>query len=130
MINIAYNPALIRATAIGVFGIIFITVIGFGIRSGYRRAQSSTVYRNTGELAKALDYFRQDNDRFPSATEFADQNSFGRYLATGFPVKQLSAGACQQSYDYILVNPQDYALTVCLSSEVEGAPAGVTELSP
>lgn len=130
MINITYNPALIRAIAIAVFGIMFIVVIGFGVRSGYRRAQSKTVYKNTGELTAALNYFKQDNQRYPTATEFSDQNGFGRYLLTGFPLKQLSAGQCQKSYNYILINPKVYALTVCLSANISGALAGTQELRP
>jgi len=124
------NPALIRGIAIGIAGIIFTIVIGFGARAGYRRAQSTVVFKNTGELVKALDFFKQDNNRFPTATEFGDQNAFGRYLTTGFPLKQLAAGDCNKSYDYLLVNPATYSLTVCLSSSVSSSPAGSHELRP
>jgi|SRR6185503_8487970 len=123
------TPTLIRAITITLCGIVFMLVMGFAVRSGYRRAQSSILYDNTGQLSLALEYFKQDNNRYPSTNEFTDQNSFGRYL-NGFPLKPLTSGICNNSYQYVLINPLMYELDVCLPVSVESLPAGVQKIKP
>ncbi len=117
------NSALIRAIAIGMVGLLFILIIFFGVQSGLRRAQSGTVLDNVTELNQAIDYFHSDNNRYPSAVEFASSASMGTYLEP-FPPRQFVTDTCQQSYSYRYINQQSYELSYCVSADVRGITEG------
>ena len=117
------NTALIRAIGISLVGLLFILTIFFGARSGLRRAQSMAVLDNVTQLKQAIDFFRSDNNRYPSAVEFASAATMGVYLEP-FPAHDFISDVCQHSYTYRYVNQQRYELSYCIQTGVRGVTEG------
>jgi 4-amino-4-deoxy-L-arabinose transferase-like glycosyltransferase len=68
----------------------------------------------TGQQAtKALNYFYQDQNRYPSALEFDDQNTMLSYF-TSFPLPEFISASCSKSFDYKRPSDNSYGLSFCL----------------
>jgi type II secretory pathway pseudopilin PulG len=81
--------------------------------SGKNSAQSRLVLTNASGLQKALDYFYSDQDRFPTAQEFADRNIMINY-ANLFPPVNFVSKSCSQSFVYKRASKNNYSLSFCL----------------
>ncbi len=91
--------------------------------SGKSSAQSKVVLANTKGLQTALDYFYSDQNRFPTAIEFADRNTMIRY-ATLFPPPDFVSKSCSQSFVYKRASKSSYTLNFCLPKSEGGIKAG------
>jgi hypothetical protein len=115
--------------------VILVAVILFygvyrGISKGSLAAKSEVVLANARALTVGLDYFYQDQNRYPSQAEFANTNLMLAYI-TGYPPVTISDGACAGSrlssgnYDYHSLDFRGYQLNFCLPASVEKFPAGL-----
>ncbi|HMQ02211.1 MAG TPA: hypothetical protein PKD79_04080, partial [Candidatus Doudnabacteria bacterium] len=91
--------------------------------NGQRSAQSRQVVKDVSAITQALEYFYQDQNRYPAIGEFEDQNVMRQYLSN-FPPQEFTSGVCPQSFGYANTFRNDYELRFCLSKGVRGYQAG------
>jgi len=106
--------------------VIFIYTIQHAFSGGRTDAQAEAVFKESQELSKALDFFYNDQGRFPSAFEFtesSDKNILKVYTEH-FPPKQVRSQTCTESFRYERMTPKSYKLLVCISARVEGLVRG------
>ncbi|MCL5666336.1 MAG: hypothetical protein M1383_00990 [Patescibacteria group bacterium] len=87
-----------------------------GISKGRSVSQAKIIAGNAQNLAKGLDYFYNDQNRFPTAVEFQDQNLMLNYF-NGFPPANISSAACAETFAYKRPSPQTYQLNFCLPAD-------------
>jgi hypothetical protein len=91
----------------------------WGVLSGNEKAQAQTVIQDAGQLVKAVDYFYNDQNRFPTAEEFLDRVAFGMYV-NNFPPQQFTSATCPQTYVYKRISVTSYQLNFCLPANSNG----------
>ncbi len=99
-----------------------------GIGSGQLLAQSQMVVQTSQNIGKSLQYFYQDQDRYPSATEFANQNVMLTY-ATGFPLPEYISKNCSESFVYKRLSLNVFELDFCLPVATNNYQAGWNKIS-
>ncbi len=122
------NSAIIRGAALLLLLFVFFLTAFFGVRAGVRQANSRAVIANAQELQKSLQYFHQDNNRYPTVAEFASSTVMGTYL-NPFPAHEFNSGNCSKSFAYRSPNKQQYELQFCLPRAEDGIPEGWHPLS-
>jgi type II secretory pathway pseudopilin PulG len=96
--------------------------------SGKNLAQSKLVVTNVSGLQKALDNFYDDQDRFPTAQEFADRNIMINY-ANLFPSVDFVSKSCSQSFVYKRTSKNNYILSFCLPKKEDGFKQGWSQVT-
>lgn len=94
-----------------------------GIRTGKDAAQAKLVLRNANELSRGLAYFHDNEDRYPSKSEFGDKGIMLRYFDQ-FPPQGLENSACVHTYYYEDVELLHYALQFCIPRSLDGFKKG------
>lgn len=102
--------------------VVLLLAVFKGYNSGKANAQSRIILNNAINLATALNYFNNDQERFPSAVEFSAEGSRAVMLnyLNSFPPANISGGSCSQSYKYSRDAVGVFKLDFCLPSGVEG----------
>lgn len=103
--------------------IVTVAVLWMAIVNGQRSAQSRQIVKDVESITQALEYFYQDQGRYPSINEFDDQNVMRQYLSN-FPPQQFVSGICDKSIDYVNTFRSDYELRFCLPKSVKGYRTG------
>ncbi len=114
-------------TVLGVAVVLLLSVI-FGYRAGNTAAQASFAVTQSAEITKALNYFYNDFDRYPTAEEFFDQKIMATYFSS-FPLVQITSSACTQTFAYRLLESDSYQLGICLPVAVPGWQIGWNRIS-
>lgn len=91
--------------------------------NGQRSAQSRQIVKDVTAISQALEYFYQDQNRYPAIGEFEDQNVMRQYLSN-FPPKEFASGVCVESISYQNNFRNDYELRFCLPKGVKGYRTG------
>lgn len=92
------------------------------------KQESMLIVKNSFVLKQGLDYFFEDNERFPTSREFLDPNVFGIYISP-FPLKDFKSQECEQTWEYKRLSLAEYKLDFCLRSGFENYKAGWNQLS-
>ncbi len=92
-------------------------------------SQSKVILNNAQALTQALSYFYNDQDRYPTALEFLNLNSFGAYL-TPFPVEEFFSKKCQQNFSYKRLDSGSYILSFCIPAKTGFYEPGWNDLKP
>lgn len=106
--------------------VIFIYSMQLAIVRGRIQAQAEATASESQELLKALDFFYNDQGRFPSAFEFTerqDKNILKAYTEN-FPPKQISSQTCTESFRYERVTQKSYKLLACVPVATSGLMQG------
>lgn len=106
-------------------GLILLLGVGlwWALTAGIRAGKSKIVLKNAAALRTGLNYFLEDQDRYPTALEFQDKNIMLNYLSP-FPPVNVVSGICKQSFSYKSPTADTYELTFCLPKASGGFPAG------
>ena len=104
--NFYYLTVLVAA-------VVLLMVILWGRSSGQNRAVAESTVTTVDEITVALDYFYQDQGRYPSAVEFEDQNVMGIYFSK-FPVIFTPTKQCPEPLVYKRPKTGFYQLNFCL----------------
>lgn len=112
--KIAALTALVILTAL----LLWLAVI-----NGQRSAQSRQIVKDVNAIKQGLEYFYQDQNRYPAVSEFDEQNVMRQYLSN-FPPQEFASGVCTESISYQNNFRNDYELRFCLSKGVKGYRAG------
>lgn len=109
----------------GIVALVLLTIglLWLAITNGQRSAQSRQTVKDAVAITKALEYFYQDQDRYPSSDEFTDQNVMRQYL-NNFPPQEFNSTVCPDSFDYVNTFRSDYELRFCLPKGVQGYQTG------
>lgn len=99
--------------------VVLLLVIFQGLNKGKQAAQAQIIAQGAQNLAAGLKYFYNDQNRFPSATEFADQNIMLNYFSA-FPPTNFVSAACSQSFIYKRISQTNFQLNFCLPRGVGG----------
>lgn len=113
-----------------VTAVILLWCVLAGWSSGKKTAQSEAVLANAAALKQSLDYFYLDQDRFPSALEFTDQDRkiMLSYLSY-FPIAEFPAKNCPQSYVYKNTGTKSFQLKYCLPKAINGYQSGWNQVT-
>jgi hypothetical protein len=103
--------------------VVLFLAISNGIKAGNENAQSQVALQTAQNLAAGLQYFYNDQNRFPTAVEFADQNTMLNYFSV-FPPASFVSSNCSQSFIYKPVNDANFQLDFCLARAAGGYSAG------
>jgi len=103
--------------------VVLFLVIAKGLSAGQQIAQAQIVTQTAKNLSVGLQYFYSDQNRFPSAVEFADQNTMLNYFSV-FPPADFSSANCSQSFIYKRLNDSNFQLDFCLPRAEGGYTAG------
>ncbi len=93
--------------------VILFWAIHSGSDTGKNLAQASMVSQNAQFLAQGFDFFYQDQNRFPSALEFADNNLMNGYYAN-FPPLSFASQVCPESFIYKRPSAKSFEINFCL----------------
>jgi hypothetical protein len=96
-------------------------------RSGKNVAQSEFVLQTADSLATGLEYFYNDQGRYPSALEFMDQSIMVNYF-TVFPPVEFMSQTCQSNFVYKRPTLKNYQLNFCLPKAAAGWPVGWSQI--
>jgi hypothetical protein len=103
--------------------VVLLLVIVWAVNNGKKIAQAKILIQTSQNAVLALQYFYQDQNRYPTATEFENQNLMLNYFSN-FPLPNYPSSACSQSFVYKRSDPGTYSLSYCLPTAAEGQKAG------
>lgn len=111
-----------------ILAIIAVLALWWAFINGQQAGQSRQVLKNGKAIQQALEYFYQDQNRYPSTDEFLDQNLMRQYLSS-YPPQEFVSKTCPQgngsvNYSYVNHFRNDYELRLCLPKAVQGFQAG------
>jgi hypothetical protein len=108
--------------------VILLLAIFWGAAAGKETAQSITLTKIAQNLIFGLQYFYSDQNRFPTALEFSDQNIMLNYFS-GFPAVDFPSKLCPQSFVYKRVAADNAQLSFCLPRAAGDYGAGFNMLN-
>jgi hypothetical protein len=103
--------------------VVLLLAIFWGASAGQQLAESTAISQTAQNLVSGLKYFYKDQNRYPTATEFADQNTMLNYF-TVFPPENFVSKNCTQNFIYKRTDVTDFSLSFCLPKAVASYQAG------
>ncbi len=119
---------ILKIAGIGLFVLITLGALWLAIVNARKSAQSRQIVKDSAAIAVALEYFYEDQNRYPSTDEFLDQNIMRQY-ADNFPPQQFVSVNCSSNYEYVNTFRSDYELRFCLPKGVAGYQTGWNSLN-
>lgn len=102
-----------------IFLVLFIVLLSlavFGQGRGKDQAKAKEIVASVGSIVSSLDFFYNDNNRFPTADEFASKEIMQDYFSVYPDFNTWSEGACDAGFNYTRPNTKAYKLDFCLPS--------------
>ena len=111
--------------------ILFVLALIFGMFSGVKSGKDQATYRNVETINNALHYYFTDQDSYPTAEQFNNQEILVPLYMPAIPVPDNVSGVCKdyQKFDYSQQNNQSFNLKFCLTKGLAGLSAGVHTLT-
>lgn len=116
------NKIKILSTSL-IAAVVLLLAVVWGINTGQKIAQAKIVSQGSQAAIAALRYFYQDQNRYPSPEEFANQNLMLNYMSN-FPLPNYTSSACSQSFVYKRPDPATFQLSFCLPTATGGYQSG------
>ncbi len=114
-------------TVLSVTVILLFTLI-YANTKGQTKAKTQILFYNLQSIVKALDFFYNDQERYPTFSEFESNEIMGWYLSK-YPVKDIVSDECLNSFRYVRLEPKKYDLYFCLAEDMEGYNVGWNKYS-
>lgn len=121
MLNLSKNLKTILSSlglAVVLFAAIFVS-----INTGRQNAQAEAVVKTAENLQAGLDFFYQDQNRFPTFNEFTSREVMSNYFSF-FPPKDFVSKNCAQNFVYKRIEQKSYQLSFCLPGASDGFKKG------
>lgn len=112
-----------------ILGVSFLFLIFFGISNGKKQAQSILVLSQVSEEILALNYFYDDNNRYPSGDEFARPEVMQNYLNKIPKSSDIQNSSCPETLKYLRPRPESYELSFCLPKAHGGYKLGWNKIT-
>ncbi len=103
---------------------VFLFLVFFGVSSGKKQAQSILVLNQVSEEILALNYFYDDNNRYPTGDEFARSEVMQNYLTKIPKSSDIQNSFCPETLKYLRPRPESYELSFCLPKAQDGYKLG------
>ena len=126
------RPGFKRSWANYFFVFLAVVLLAFFVFRGLGRAretkQSETIVQNALAIAKGLQYFASDYERFPQALEFENPAVMRDYFSA-FPPQEFISPYCPGTWSYARPASGSYELSFCLPKEAEGFVQGWNKIA-
>ncbi len=93
--------------------VILFVAIFQGVSVGKNTAQAVAIVEMVKNISTGLDYFYNDQGRYPNLSEFADQNVMLNYFSS-FPFQNFISNSCPESLIYKKNTASSVTLNFCL----------------
>ena len=113
---------LYRTVTVLVVAVILLWTCSSGWSKGEKTAQAEQIIANADIVVKGLDFFYNDQDRYPTAGEFASDN-MARYFSV-FPMHNFASSQCPETFSYKRNSSTEYILGFCLPMAASGFQQG------
>jgi hypothetical protein len=120
---------LIQTITIFIAGILFFGCAFFGYTTGKAVAESGIVFQNASQVTQGLEYFKADQDRYPTEFEYANHDLMGVYFNV-FPPASIATSNCPSNFSYKTSDPKTYVLNFCLPHSHGIYSGGWNQVSP
>lgn len=100
-------------------GAIFALAVYLGISAGKNQAISKIVIQNAQQIAKGMEHFKNDQDRYPTDFEFSNHDLMGSYFSV-FPPASIVSSICPNSFNYSGESATSYVINFCLPKATAG----------
>jgi type II secretory pathway pseudopilin PulG len=104
---------ILKVIIIIILVILLALLLTWSFSSGKKAAQSRQIIKDSKTILSALEYFYQDQNRYPSINEFNDQNVMRQYM-NNFPPQEFTSEVCAKTFEYQNSFRSDYELRICL----------------
>lgn len=120
------NPKL-QLIVLVVACVLFGLSVLFGIAAGFSAGKSKATFDSVSAVNKALQYYKQDQGRFPTADQFYNQRILVPNYMDTVPEPQDLSGGCAKYTEFIYAQtaPSNYVLEFCLTSAAGGLGKGL-----
>ncbi len=108
--------------------VILFVAIFQGVKAGKATAQANAVILVTQNFSAGLEYFYQDQNRFPNVLEFNEQNLMLNYFNV-FPFPKFISALCTESFEYKKNSNTSVILNFCLPKSAGTYQAGWNTLT-
>jgi hypothetical protein len=103
--------------------VVLLLAVVWGAANGKKIAQAKILIQTSQNTISAMQYFYQDQNRYPTATEFENQNLMLTYF-TNFPLPDYPSSSCSQSFIYKRPDLAVFTLSFCLPTTEGGYGVG------
>lgn len=103
--------------------VILLLAVFSGISNGHKISQAEMLVQTSKNASLSLQYFYQDQNRYPTALEFDDQSLMLNYMSN-FPLPDYPSSGCGESFIYKRPDANAFQLSFCLPVSSEGYAAG------
>jgi hypothetical protein len=123
-----FTKELWQTVAVICVAVVLLLVTFIGIGAGQNKAQSEAIYATTQAFSRGFENFYNDQDRYPTASEFSDEKIMGNYFIP-FPGSLFGSAACATNYTYKRPSLGQFQLFFCLPSGTAGLGSGWNSVS-
>jgi hypothetical protein len=102
--------------AVIIVAALFVVSLFWGVSRGKSNAISEGVYKQVEQLVTGLDYFYQDQNRFPTVEELTAESIALTYFSS-IPNDTALSKNCERSFFYTRLSFTGYQLNFCLASD-------------
>ena len=103
---------LFKTLTVIIVAVVFLWSTSAGWSKGKNLAEAEQVVANADLLTKGLDFFYNDQDRYPTAVEY-ESSIMSNYFQS-FPPHDFTSSKCPESYSYKRNSANEYVLGFCL----------------
>ena len=103
--------------------VILFLAVAKGLGAGQQAAEAQAEIQTAKNLASGFEYFYGDQNRFPSAVEFADSSVMTTYF-NNFPPPNFTSANCDENFVYKNIGDNNFQLDFCLPTALSGYQAG------
>ncbi len=118
-----FSTRLMQNFLLGFLGLVLVLGVWWMGLSGVRAGKSNAIIKNASMLKQGVQYFFNDQNRYPTALEFQDRNLMLNYFSA-FPPQAITGGPCSQTYNYTSATAKTFVLEFCLPRAAAGFAAG------
>lgn len=122
------SPRAIQNSIVVVVIIFFYLCLHWGWRAGQDIARTRFTVRTAYVTLQGLDYFYNDQSRYPSENEFVDRNRMGVYISN-FPPTFLTHNLCPVNGQYATQGLRTFSLQFCTPRSLSPFQKGVSAVS-
>ncbi len=126
--DIGWTEEYTKNTVAGFVWLVFFVVAMIGFFVGRDLARSEFAFKQVDALASGLNFFYQDNDRYPSEQEFRNLELMNQYFS-GLPLSSIVSKKCPKPIAYRTFDRLDYTVEFCLPRLYAGLLAGSYSIS-
>ncbi len=112
-----------KNAVVGVVWFVLLVVLFVAFFVGRDLARSNFAFKQVGQIISGLDYFYQDNDRFPSEVEFSEVNLMQKYYAN-LPYYSVVSKKCPSPIEYTSFDRLTFQIDFCIPRNYFGWMAG------